>query len=88
MKIPAVYYAALLLPISATFTYFSVVGSFTALYITVCTYVATFIKDIGITVLQMNEKLVTRDDCDVACSQRKSVFLLKDFLEFNVNCFE
>lgn len=87
MRNPAVYYAALLLPISGTFTYFTVLGSFTAIYITVCTYVATFIKDIGITVSQLNEKLAAREDRVVACSQRKRV-LLKDFLEFNVNCFE
>lgn len=87
MRDPAIYYAALLLPISATFTYFSVLGSFTAFYITVCTYVTTFVQDIEITVLQLNEKIVARADRVVTCSQQKKV-LLKDFLEFNVDCYE
>lgn len=84
MRNPAVYYAGLLLPISATFTYFTIIGSFTALYITVCTYVATFIQDIEITVLQLNEKFGDRKDHAVT---RQRV-LLKDFLKFNVDCFE
>lgn len=87
MTNPAVYYGALLLPISATFTYFSIVGSFSAMYITVCTYIATFIKDMEITVLQLNEKLVAREERTIEGWQQKRV-LLKDYLELNVTCFE
>lgn len=74
---PIGFYIALVLPILCSCAYLSIVAVFSVLFITVCTYIETLVKDLSMIVSVMNKDIRKNPNARIKH---------KEFLELTVAC--